>query len=384
MKKAKRTMDDLSVKAFSAVQNTSAAPLIKSRFWRIYTAVLIVFCFLVIASIVVVNFILRDYESARPSYVAESVFQQFFKTDDYQNLLQQADFQLSIAETSEDFARFWNEQTKGELSYVRVSADNGGDTVRYNVRSGEKTFAAFELALSGNKTFFGNSLYELSKIQLGVGAKNKVKVSVPSNSVVYVNGVQLGEQQVVESEIQTSSSSHMPDGVEGVVYTTYALSGLLYEPDLLVVDEYGVTHELEYDTANSMHVAKLNYNEELKTQMSDYVIEAAQTYAAAMQNDRPRAVALSYLEKGTDLYKQTSELTLFVSEHTGYRFEKVVADEFYAYDENTFSCRVSFVHVLTGGSTRFDQNGENRENVDITWYFRKVGNKYLIYDRENS
>ncbi|MBQ2253475.1 MAG: hypothetical protein II328_05765, partial [Clostridia bacterium] len=120
-------------------------------------------------------------------------------------------------------------------------------------------------------------------------------------------------------------------------------------------------------------------------EMEDYVIEAAQTYAASMQNDRPKSAALAYIEYGTKLYSQTAVVdTIWVSSHSGYRFEQVKADEFISYDENTFSCRVSFVHVLTGGTTKFDEKGENRENVDITWYFRKVGNQYLIYDRENS
>lgn len=392
MSRARRTMDQLE-KPRQAVTNPGAgekkspAPQLqkkkKTRFWRIYTIVLVVGCLLVTGAIILTRSALGDYEAARPGYVAEKVFQDYFNSDDYKPLLDKSGFALSEVETEDDFAEFWLEQTKGELSFVRVSSDAGG-VVRYNVRSGEKTFAAFELSLNGKTSSWGNHLYDLSKIELGVGAKFSARITAPSDAIVKVNGVVLTDESIVEKDIETSSCQHMPEGVRGITLATYQLKGLLKEPVIEVTSKDGKALNVSYDETTKTHVADVLYDEQLKEEMSAYAIEAAQAYAASMQNDVPRSRALSYLLPGTTLYEQTRTLQLFVDSHSGYRFEQVKAEEFYRYDENTFSCRVSFVHVLTGGSTKFDENGENRENVDITWYFTKEGDKYLIYDRENN
>ncbi len=400
MRRAKRTMDELKASRTCEAELQTAnaeqdAPIDacagtgrlsgRNVFWRVYAIVLAAFCVLLLAAILVTQSALADYESARPNYVAERVFEEYFEEEDSAALLEKADFSLSEVEDAEDFARFWKEQTQGDVTFVRVSADNGGESVRYNVRSGDKTFAAFELALSQEKTTWGNPLYELSKIELGIGAKHKARVSAPSGSTVFVNGVKLSEKYVVSADETTESCAHMPEGVSGITYDTYEVKGLLFEAEISVQNANGQEHKLVFDKAIQAHRAVIVYDEELREEMSDFVIQAAQTYAASMQNDRPKSQALSYIEPNTMLYDQTINVsTAWVSAHSGYRFENVKASEFYAYDENTFSCRVSFVHVLTGGTTRFDENGENREKVDITWYYRKVGDKYLIYDRENN
>jgi hypothetical protein len=96
-----------------------------------------------------------------------------------------------------------------------------------------------------------------------------------------------------------------------------------------------------------------------------------------MGNDEKWANVKEYFDPSSKLYNsiRTSE-TSFVIDHSGYRFENESASEFYAYDENTFSCRVSFTQVLTKKG-----KPDYKDNIDMTVYLRKVGDKFLIYDR---
>lgn len=398
MPRAKKTMDELlkneamvseAPSSVEEIESEEMAVPVKKRkfgtFWLVYTIVFSVLTLFVVAGIVFCNRILSDYESARPEYVAEKVFEEYFLTEDCSALVEKSGFVVSKYETPEQFVELWNAKKTEELSLLRVSADNGSETVRYNVRAGETTLAAFELKLSGQVTPFKNPLYELSSIEISLRAKESVRVSAPSESVVFVNGIAVTAEEAVETNLPTFCDGHIPEGVAPLVFTNYTVDGLLQQPTVTAVDKNGMPHTLTYDEAQGMYVADILYDEELMAQMQDHVVKAATTYASFMQQGATRTQALSYLEPGTELYQQTQVVNNYwVSAHSGERFEKLNVGEFYAYDENTFSCRVSFVHVLTGGTTRFDEKGENRENVDITWYFRKVGDKYLIYDRENN
>ena len=85
------------------------------------------------------------------------------------------------------------------------------------------------------------------------------------------------------------------------------------------------------------------------------------------------------MDPESDLYDnlQTSQ-TYFVIDHDSYAFEDVVLSEFFAYDENTFSCRVAFTHVL-----KRTYSEDYRDYIDITYFFRRVGDAFLVYDRYN-
>ncbi len=415
MRRAKRTMDEFfsspANSSESVTNSTADAPAIESEaleeaaktehdqcceqglrkkrrtsvFWSIYVAVFALLTVIVVLFTRDVNRVLADYESARPGYVAEDVFNQFFVSKDAAKLLEKSGFALSEFETLEHFSKVWTEKAAGELSFLRVSSDNGAEVVRYNVHSGETTVATFELKLSGEMTERGNPLYELSSVSVPFKARERIKISVPSQSTVFLNGLAVSEKYETATDIPTFCDGHIPEGVLPLVYSVYEVDGLLFPPSVSAVDKNGNVHTLRYDEEAQMYVADIIYDDALKEEMADYVTKAATTFASFMQQGSTRAQALSYIEPGTDLYKQTQVVdNYWVSAHSGERFDKLEVGEFYAYDENTFSCRVSFVHVLTGGTTRFDENGENRENVDITWYYRKVGDKFLIYDRENN
>ena len=62
----------------------------------------------------------------------------------------------------------------------------------------------------------------------------------------------------------------------------------------------------------------------------------------------------------------------------GNRIVDVLDYKFYAYDPDTFSCRVTMIHVLHRiGSADY------RDYIDTTFYLRRVGEQYLMYDRLN-
>lgn len=352
-----------------------------SVFWCVYTALLFLGAVAVVVAVFVTRAHLVDYESARPEYAAGSVFDRYYASGDYEALYEAAQISLSPAEGKGDFVRWLQDKTAGgALSYVRVSAELG-DSIKYNVKCGDAAFSSFTLKKSGETTRFGEPLYVFDTAQVVYTAGMSVRVSAPSHCSVTLNDYRLPESCVIETGIETESCKHMPQGVAGITYTTYELKDLLFEPRIAVTDTAGRVHATVYDEVAKTHVAEILYDDALQALYGDYAIQAAQTFAAFMQQDAERRAALYYIETGSPLYQSLARVDVFAEKHSGYAFEDVRAGEFYAYDENTFSCRVSFVHVLTGGRSRLDSTGVNKEIVDTTWYYRRVGDRFLIYDR---
>ena len=322
---------------------------------------------------------LADYEHSLSKYVADEVYEEYFMHPDYEKLIEISGCEISPAESKEALAEYIKNEVGGEqLVYKTVSDGIAIDTVKYNVRAGSKKIAEFTLKKTGEKSRYGNDLFALDTIKLVYKVPSlSVSVKAPADCTVKINGYTLGAEQVVATE-KTSSCDHMPEGVAGLTYNTYTLTGLINEPEVTVTDRNGKANVVEKED-DGVYSAKLNYSEELASAYREQISDAAQKYAAYMQSDGRFSAFSQYFDPDSTLYTQIKNAEIyFVWPHDGYSIEDVNVRDFYAYDDNTFSCRVSLTHVLHKKGSE-----DYRDYIDMTFYLRNVNGSYLIYDREN-
>ena len=171
----------------------------------------------------------------------------------------------------------------------------------------------------------------------------------------------------------------MPEGVNGIVFAEYRADKLYFAPDSIkILTSDGRECPLAQDETG-IYSKGIMYDEALQAEYSEYVISAAQALAAYMQNDGKFSTAAAYMDPDSELYINTRTAeTYFVIDHSSYSFEDVRTSEFCRYDDNTFSCRVSFTHVLKRYGSK-----DYKDYIDTTFFLRRVGDKFLIYDRYN-
>ncbi|MEE0970333.1 MAG: hypothetical protein U0M06_13260 [Clostridia bacterium] len=351
---------------------------------------ILIFCWcaaliLLAIALLVVRSYLADYESVQPKYTASQVFENYFEKSDFKSVLDHSGERISQYETNEQIASYLSSLTEGkELSYHNISSGMDTDISKYIVKYSEGEddikIASFTLSKTGEKSKKGFDKYALSSFEVFYPSKKSVSVKVTKGAVPYINGVPLDESYIKEENIPHVSCAHLPEGVEGIYYTLYTLDGLALEPEVKVKGADGAELALSYDSENSLYVTDIVYDETLKEELGDRVIEAAKVLAAYMQNDSGKAKLNPYYEKNTELYKSiTSTLQWAVIDHDSYHFEGEEASEFYRYDDRTVSCRVKLTHVL-----KRKRLEDYRDTVDATFYLREIGGKYMVYDRTNN
>lgn len=63
-------------------------------------------------------------------------------------------------------------------------------------------------------------------------------------------------------------------------------------------------------------------------------------------------------------------------DYDSYHFEDQLTENYYAYDENTFSCTVQMTQVMCKRGSK-----DYRENINVTLYLRRGDSgEYMIYD----
>lgn len=321
---------------------------------------------------------LDEYESTRPYNVVEKAIARYFLTEDKNALIDDSDFTIPEFTTKEYIIDYLNNIiSEDNITYNSETAVNASE-LTYAVIADNLKIANIKLTECLDKSKHGFSQYMVSDIKLTIGADSAVNIKASSDAAVFVNGRLVGSEFIDGEPERTSSCEHMYDGVNGITYITYKIDGLFGNSDITARSKDGYSLDvINVDEDNIFYEIPVVYSEPTP-ELEALVFDASEAYAAYMQRDSTFYNIAKYVDSTSDLYYdlKTSD-TRWVNEHTGYYIEDKVLSELYYYDENTFSCRVSFTHVLYGG-----WGGDYKNDFDMTFYFRLNGNNWLIYDSQ--
>ncbi len=351
-------------------------------FYIVYFVCIAIVVALVHYGLGIVKEYLADYESAQPQYEAQRVFEKYYTDGSFDELVAMCEITVSPYETKDAVIRYLSEFTKDkEITYSAITT--GLDTsIRYIVKADDIKFSSFTLYESEKKTDLGFTLYEASDFELYCSGNESASITAPKGYLPYVNGVLLDESALTGEEVRDKTCDFMPEGVEGIVYLSYAIDGLYFSPsDVSATTSDGRTCVVRQLEDGSFYTDIL-YDETLAAAQTAYVTEAAQAIAKYMQNDAYFYVPAAYIDPDSALYENVrTSLTYFAISHVSYSFEDTSVTEFYQYNEDTFSCRVSFTHVLK--YSQYSGLEDYKDYIDTTYFFRRVGDKFLMYDRYN-
>ena len=339
---------------------------------------------LIIAAIVIIitqigkfylNTVLAEYEDSQYKYVAEEFFNDNFNDSNSESLTQLFAAQISDNEKQEAITTFFSELTRDKNFTLQHSSSGLSDEEKYVVSIDNLKFAEFYLTRSNEKTKHGFDTYEVSEVLLNDNLLNTYTIRIPLGYSVMVNGSKLNGEYALGDRIETESQKFMPDGIDGIIYTTYKLTNMCHAPEFKVLDSSGKDSTITLQD-DGVYSASVIYNNELADKYYEYVIDATKAYACYMQKDASFSKVGKYLDPKSEFYKYVKGTPTWpVITHNSYNFENENVTEFYAYNDEVFSCRVTLTHVL-----KYSGLDDYRDNIDITWYFKNVDGKFLIYD----
>lgn len=390
-------------------------------FWMVWLIILVVI--LVAWAIVLRNVsgLLTEYEEAQPKYEAEHIFNEYFKSGDYEYLLTHADnVKVSPAEDIDKVVAYVGglfDGIDGEWTLTQT-ASTDMDVLKYSVSIGTRHVADFSLVKSGKVSGrLKTELYKLGSIDLDISASRGASIYAPINAIVKVNGKALGSDFRCGDPVVLDEAVYFPAGdASARTMQNYFIDGLFLEPEITVTSadgsaEYALSHDEEHaswradgdyinrlvlDYNKSIEDEKARQEEERKREndairadIGSYVVEAIQTYSRWVQNEKvSKAERDKYFDTSSEFFLSLDVLIKpsFVMDHGGYRFDDVVDDNYhYLNDDKTeVSAHVKFTHVLYDCYDKYgDKTPDWKNKVNVTVLLRLVEGKWLIYDIRN-
>lgn len=347
-------------------------------FYIIYFAVVFFVLIALFVSLHFLNNFLANFEMSQPKYTAEKIVEDYFKAEDKNVLLAKSSYSIPKYSSVIEVVTYLDEIIdEDNINYYSVSS-NDESLISYAVSSNDLKIGTFTLKADERAEGQDIDTFSLVSLDLSIGGSEAVKIKAPEGYTVLVNNVPLTSEFLTGEVEEDESCKHMYEGVTGVSYVTYKVGELFSAPKITAKDKNG--NEVLNITSNEDNIiykVPMSYID-VPEEHKDNILTAAELYAAYMQNDAGFARVAKYVDRTAPLYTnlRTSQ-TMWVIDHNGYSIEEPELSEFYYYDDNTFSCRVKFVHVLhRRGMTDYENA------FDMTFYYRNVNGSFLIYDSQ--
>jgi hypothetical protein len=346
----------------------------KKKFPLFYKIYFIIIALVVAASVIGLWWlwgVLRDYEDSQPKHVADAIFEKYYTSGDFTALAAKC-AEGNPFESASAVAKYLNENYKdAEMTCTSGAMKNGLPT--YIVKVGDYKVSSFTLK-EKEKNSRGWEMFEEGTFEVYYGT-SALTVIVPTGYSVAIDGIPLDDSYVTERAIPSPEAEYLPEGVTGITYVKYEVRGLLEDPDVRVTGTDGRAAQVSYDEKDKAYHTYPLFDEKLKEEQSDYVIEAISKYTLMMSADQYWGNVKKYFDPDSSIYEDTYEsaqYTWTVIDHDSAQITDAEASRFLRYSDNVFACRVTMTNILTKGTQTF------RDPVDWTVIFRNVNGEWLI------
>ena len=347
----------------------------KPLFYKIYFSVIAVFLVLLIVGLFVLNSVLSVFEAAQPKAIMNTIVNEYLQKGDLLGAINEYDIPLSVYESKNDVNNIFKKIVEDKKLTIASSGKKlEGYTEVYNVKADEESILTFYLKKAAKGGKYGIKGYEVGVAEVDSSICNNYEIHLPSNVKLTVNGVEVKSEDRINNELpkiltdkigENKVTSLQTVKVENLISDKFEVKAYTQDGKAVEVTEKdGV-----YTVAQGMEATEL---EALK----NHALNACQGYAKFMQEDASLGNISHFFDTKTEFYKYVRKTELWVWTHTGYRFEDVTFGEAHKYNDNLYSCRVTFTHILTWG------NNVYKDYFDKYVYIEKTANGLKVIDMQ--
>ncbi len=345
-----------------------------------YVAVLAILC---IAALLYVRSSLVAYENSQPDVYMQNLVADLSGDSEVASTLEDKYFSsvtLSKFDDIEAFKQqFTSKITDAEITYAANPQSYDTSAPAYDLYSNGEVFMTVTLRSTNPSTRLGImtiSDWEIQSVAFSAddstttvqGGAYEYTISVPSMYSVFVNDIQLGEEELTGETTAITQFQYAAEYVEMPQLVTYHIEGLFFEPVITVTDSAG--QNVEFTENNGSIVVEPAFTEnssadEISADISP--LDTAKTWSRLMTDDLDGAnhglaqvktflIPGSYLDEMATDYAGSVDIT-FVSAHTLNSFTGESVSNYIKYNDNCFSCDVYFeknMYLTRTGEYRTD------------------------------
>ncbi|NLG24541.1 MAG: hypothetical protein GX558_04245, partial [Clostridiales bacterium] len=277
------------------------------------------------------------------------------------------------------YLAFWRDRAADPVTYEEAYSAAAGER-KYTVYTGGQKFAAFTLAAGGQKSRYGFDQWAFQSAQcLLLPQITAYSVRVNDGAQVYLDGVPLGEDALVDSPVEEERSWLSKDKTIARQYRVYQWTVFEGEqaPSVRVQLADGADCPVE-QVGDAEYAAIRLYDEAARAEHADRAVFLAQRYALFMSGNLSKTGFLKYCATGTAFARLIKDYDdRWFKASVARKFTDVSADCFLPLGKSAYSCEVSF------NFTEKARDGTVRTSpTAYKLYVVKTGGQWKLYNVE--
>ena len=343
-------------------------------FYSIYAACIVAFFFGLSVLMGELDKFLVKYEASQPDVKSQEVFAQLFSDPNWSEIYDMTELEDTPYDDKESFVTYMEAKVgEQKLDFVETSMGLSKDK-KFIVRMDGMDVASFSLRNAAGAVAIPE--WELGDVEVYLSYDEAVTVHSYPGYTVKVNGVALGEEQIIRTT-STHAEDYLPEGLHGARTVSYHLDGLLVTPTVTVTDETGAEMNLHFNEEEQSWSHDSPANTITDEQRAAFAA-ASKAYGRFMIADLGKQSLARYFT-GNSYNAITQAELAWMQDFSGYEFGALDISEFYAYSDTWCSGRVNQILYVTR------KNGTVKEYaINSTFFMEKQGSSWMVVEMTNS
>ncbi len=301
----------------------------------------------------------QRYKAAQPEQKSVDVFAQLFQDPDWAMLYTVGGLQDTAFENRETFIRYMTAATQQQsLKYMELPRENEFQR-RYCVFSGDTAIGEFTM-VGIDDTIPQWNLYS---VEFFLQRDRHVSIEKAPGATAFINGIPVDNTYIIRSS-STLAEDFLPEGTHGYRMEQLLVTGLMLEPEVVVLNPDGSIVEMEYNSETCAYSPKAQTAPQMTDAHRQFALDAAKTCAAFAVRANSFADLRQYFDPNSTAYEEIGAQKPLMEGCATYAFDESATQviNFHTYGSNLFSVTVAVKLDVTV------ENGD-ASSYDMSWHF---------------
>ncbi len=360
---------DSSPEGLRMTNSDSPAPEKKKRrwprFWKIYAITVAVAAMLICGLLGFFHVFLREYEETRPLNAAKEAVIALAKGENRPGFVPSDATEFDAAvDVAAAFAEAGGTANAEIVEKVGVSTE---EVPVYSVREGGKEICRLRLKPAEKRRFF--KTWQADGFIFG--GDNAIDITVTGDTVLKLNGVEVGENYIVERDAALPGYEDFADVTPKCV--RYCVEGLRFKPVVTLENPYCYPNA---EFKNGFWTVTYRGAENNRADAVNIAYSAAKAYVTyASSKNSPLAPLDKWLIPGSTLRARVLSFDRrYFARHDSAEFKNMEDLDFSIYGADEFSVKLSFDYVMRYGKK------EQTDKTVITLYMLRRNGEWKLSD----
>lgn len=310
------------------------------KFLITYTVLLVL---LIAAGLTYVWFLLIDYEAGMPDVNMEKHLAEF-DGDHIDKMLDKYPPKISMYDSFDSVVNAYRDMISGkEITYRKYTGRYTNATPVYEVMAGDEAVACVTLSEEGRNKH-GFPIWTVSQVEFdGYGPeRDNITIRVPDDAIVTINGIQVSRDDIAEAETM-EELLNVTEYLKNVrEYKIYEIKDIIKNPEIVVTSNLHKIRKEENDSYTISYV--YDTDKEIPDELYNRVISMGRAYGAYIINKGSLSELRSHMiGKAREYVSNIPAIWAYLwSEQYTYNFTDEKIENYISYDEDCFSCDVSY------------------------------------------